>query len=171
MQTETTSSFRLDTVEQRPSSFKKVGIAAFIAGRYLFGSFFLYGCYHKTIRHWLTSPTLRQHFVQRLSEIDPESFQAAYLRYFAIPWYRPIAWVLTLGQFTVATSMIFGVAVRPSAALALFLLLNISAGSYYNASMPPFIIYAIMLMALPSGQWLGLDRVLHKKYPDTIWFR
>lgn len=142
-----------------------------VALRYGFGAFFLYGAYHKITRGWLTSPTMREHFVQRLSEIDPESFSAAYLRHFAIPWYRPVAWVLTLGQVSVALGMLLGFAVRPNAALALFLISNITAGSYYNASMPPFFVVSLLLLATPSGHWFGLDRRLHERFPDSPLFR
>ncbi|HMQ33968.1 MAG TPA: DoxX family protein, partial [Chloroflexaceae bacterium] len=65
---------------------------------------------------------------------------------------------------------LLGVAVRPSAALALFLLSNITAGSYYNLTMPPFFAAALLLLATPSGQWAGLDRRLHRRYPGAIWF-
>lgn len=142
-----------------------------LALRYGFGAFFLYGAYHKTTRGWLSSPVMREHFVRRLAEIDPESFSAAYLRTFAIPWYRPVAWVLTLGQACVAIGMLLGLAVRPNAALALFLLGNITAGSFYNLSMPPFFVASLLLMATPSGQWAGLDRRLHARYPGAIWFK
>jgi thiosulfate dehydrogenase [quinone] large subunit len=138
--------------------------------RYGFGAFFLYGAYHKTTRGWLTSPIMREHFVQRLAEIDPESFAAAYLRTFAIPWYQPVAWVLTVGQVFVAIGMLFGIAVRPSALLALFLLSNITAGSYTNVTMPPFFVTAFLLLGTPSGHWAGLDGHLHERYPGAIWF-
>lgn len=147
------------------------GMIVLLAVRYFFGAFFLYGVYHKTTRGWLWSPTMRQHFLQRLSEIDPESFSAAYLRRFAIPCYLPVAWVLTVGQLIVGVSMTLGVAVRPSAGLALFLLLNITAGAYYNASMPPFFVMALALMFTPSGHWLGLDGPLHRCFPRQPWFR
>ena len=149
---------------------RKAGIGTILALRYFFGFFFLYGAYHKTTRKWLTSAVMRDHFRQRLAEIDPDSFSAAYLRLFAIPWYRPVAWVLTLGQMSVALSMLLGVAVRPNAALALFLLLNISAGAFYNLTMPPFIVTAILLILTPSGQWLGLDRKLHERFPEIALF-
>lgn len=142
-----------------------------IALRYAFGLFFLYGAYHKLTRQWLTSPVLREHFVRRLAEIDPASFSAAYLRHFAIPWYRPVAWVLTLGQVSVALGMILGFAVRPNAALALFLISNITAGSYYNLTMPPFFVASAILLGTPSGRWFGLDAVLHERYPESPLFR
>jgi len=119
--------------------------------RYAFGATFAYGAYHKITRGWMTTDVMRQHFEQRLTEIDPNSFSAAYLRHFAIPFYRPIAWILTIGQVIVAISMLTGKGVRQSAALALFLLVNISAGSYFNASMPPYLITAALLM-LDKGE-------------------
>jgi thiosulfate dehydrogenase [quinone] large subunit len=142
-----------------------------ITVRYAFGLFFLYGAYHKLTRQWLTSPVLREHFLRRLAEIDPESFSAAYLRHFAIPWYRPVAWVLTLGQVSVAIGMLFGFAVRPNAALALFLISNITAGSYYNVTMPPFFVASVILLGTPSGRWFGLDALLHERYPESPLFR
>ncbi len=158
-----------DYVRRYP--LKTAGISAFLAGRYIFAAFFLYGFYHKLTRKWIGSDVLQQHFRTRLAEIDPQSFSAAYLHHFAIPWYRPIAWVLVLGQLSISLSMLLGLAVRPNGLLALFILLNIAAGSYVNPSLPPFIIYALLLMYLPSGHWLGLDAWLHRRYPTAIWFR
>lgn len=153
------------------TGFKRGATVAIVALRYGFGSFFLYGAYHKITRGWLSSPVMREHFVQRLSEIDPECFSAIYLRRFAIPLYKPVAWVLTLGQVCVALGMLLGFAVRPNAALALFLLSNISAGSFYNITMPPFFVASLLLLATPSGQWAGLDKQLHARYPEAIWFK
>lgn len=155
----------------RQHPFKTTGIVALLVGRYLFATLFLYGCYHKSTRGWLWTDRLKQHFLQRLTEIDPHSFQAAYLRHFAIPLYRPIGWIITVSQSAIGMSLVLGVAVRPHAILAAFLLLNFAAGAYYNASLPPLIIFAILLALLPSGQWLGIDHYLHRKYPDAIWFR
>lgn len=155
----------------RLGTWRQVAKVAVVALRYGFGSFFLYGAYHKTTQSWMTSPVMREHFAKRLSELNPESFSAAYLRYFAIPWYRPVSWVLTIGQMCVSVGMFLGLAVRPTATLSLFLLLNISAGAFFNPSMPPFIFAAMLFMATPSGQWFGLDQHLHRKYPNAIWFK
>ncbi len=159
----------LEYARQHP--FKTSGIAALLAGRYLFGAVFVYGAYHKLKHNWVHSPILREYFLTRLTDIDPQSFQARYLRRVAIPHYRSIAWFLVLGQCSISTSMLLGLAVRPHAALSLFMLLNFVAGSYADASMPPLIVYAALLMMCPSGHWLGLDEALHRRYPHSIWFR
>jgi thiosulfate dehydrogenase [quinone] large subunit len=135
---------------------------ALLVLRYIFGATFAYGAYHKITRRWMTSSVLREHFEQRLSEIDPNSFSAAYLRSFAIPFYRPIAWILTIGQVIVAFSMLTGIGVRQSAALALFLLVNISAGSYFNASMPPYLITAVLLILDKGEQDRDREQVVHQ---------
>lgn len=138
---------------RRSIPWQRLGRITLLILRYVFGATFAYGAYHKLTHRWMTSTVLREHFEQRLSEIDPHSFSAAYLRFFAIPFYRPIAWVLTIGQIIVAFSMLTGIGVRQSATLALFLLVNISAGSYFNASMPPYLITAVLLMLdLERGQ-------------------
>jgi thiosulfate dehydrogenase (quinone) large subunit len=158
--------------ERNPSErWRRIGRGSVVALRYGFGAFFLYGAYHKTVCGWMTSPVMREHFAKRLSELDPESFSAVYLRRFAIPWYRPVSLVLTIGQMFVAAGMLLGIAVRPSAALSLFLLMNISAGAFFNPSMPPFLVAAVLFMTTPSGQWFGLDKFLHKKYPDSPLFK
>jgi thiosulfate dehydrogenase [quinone] large subunit len=52
--------------------------------------------------------------------------------------------------------------VRQSAALALFLLVNISAGSYFNASMPPYLITAVLLMLDKSEKDRKREQVVHQ---------
>jgi thiosulfate dehydrogenase [quinone] large subunit len=156
-------------MKQNP--FKTVGIILFLAGRYIFAVFFLYGFWHKLTKGWLWSDLMREFFTKRLAELPADSFQANYLEHFAIPLAFPIAWIVTLGELIIGVSLVFGCAVRTNAALALFLVLNFAAGGYYNLTLPPFMIFSVMMMILPSGQWFGLDKRLHHKYPDSIWFK
>ncbi len=151
--------------------FNKVGIILFLAGRYLFAAFFLYGFWHKLVKGWLWSDLMQGFFTTRLGELPASSFQALYLEQFAIPLAYPIAWIVTIGELIIGLGLVFGFAVRANAAFALFMVLNFAAGGYYNLSLPPFMLFAIMMMLLPSGHWLGLDKQLHHKYPESIWFR
>jgi len=32
-------------------------------------------------------------------------------------------------------------------------------------------VFALLMMLLPSGHWLGIDRKLHRTYPESIWFK
>ena len=149
-----------------------IGITLFLAGRYLFAIFFLYGFWHKLVKGWLWSDKMHNFFVQRLNA-PPQlnDFQALYLDQFAIPLAFPIAWIVTVGELIIGLGLVFGFAVRANAAFALFLVLNFAAGGFYNLTLPPFMLFAIMMMLFPSGHWLGLDKQLNRKYPNSIWFR
>lgn len=147
------------------------GVVLLLSGRYIFTLFFLYGFWHKLVRGWLWSDLMQSFFIKRLAELPPGSFQALYLEHFAIPLALPIAWIVTIGELIIGVCLAIGFATRANAAFALFLVLNFAAGGYYNLTLPPFMFFALLMMALPSGHWLGLDRQLHRKYPDSIWFR
>ena len=151
--------------------FKTAGIVLFLIGRYLFAAFFLYGSWHKLVKGWLWTDVMYKHFTERLGELTPGSFQALYLEHFAIPLAMPIAWIVTVGELVIGISLVLGLAVRINAAFAFFMVLNFAAGGYYNLTLPPFMVYSVLLMILPSGHWLGMDRKLHEKSPDSLWFR
>ena len=151
--------------------FKTAGIVVFLAGRYLFAAFFLYGFWHKLVKGWLWTDVMHKHFTERLGELAPCSFQAQYLENFAIPLAMPIAWIVTVGELIIGICLLLGLAVRINAAFALFLVLNFAAGGYYNLTLPPFMVFSVLMMVLPSGHWLGLDRKLHEKHPASLWFR
>ncbi len=158
-----------DYFKKRPA--KSIGIVLFLIGRYLFAAFFLYGFWHKLVGGWLWTDHMYNVFTERLGEITPGSFQALYLEYFAIPMAMPIAWIVTVGELIVGIGLVLGLAVRINAAFALFMVLNFAAGAFYNLTLPPFMIYSLLMMILPSGHWLGMDRKFHEKYPDSLLFR
>ncbi len=164
-----TFEWSLDSLKKHP--FKTAGVILFLFGRYLFAAFFLYGFWHKLVKGWLWSDLMHGYFTKRLGELTPGSFQALYLEYFAIPLALPIAWIVTVGELIIGVCLVLGLAVRINAAFALFLVLNFAAGGYYNLTLPPFMIFSVLMMLLPSGQWLGLDRTLHEKHPHSLWFR
>ena len=132
---------------------------------------FLYGFWHKLVKGWLWTDLMHGYFTERLGELVPGSFQALYLEHFAIPLAMPIAWIVTIGELIIGICLVLGLTVRLNAAFALFMVLNFAAGGYYNLTLPPFMIYSVLMMLLPSGHWLGMDRKLHEKYPDSLWVR
>lgn len=163
--------FSLSGKAMKAEPLKSAGIILFLAGRFIFAAVFLYGFWHKYNRGWLWTDKMHQYFTQRLSELTPGSFQAFYLEQFAMPLALPIAWIVTIGELIIGVCLVLGLGVRVNAAFALFLVLNFAAGGYYNLTLPPFMIYSILMMIFPSGHWFGLDRTLHEKYPESIWFR
>jgi thiosulfate dehydrogenase [quinone] large subunit len=146
-------------------------IGLFLALRIFYGLFFFYAFWLKFKKHWMTSDVMQKFFKQRYQELGPDSVRGRYLKYFAIPFYKPVAWVLVPSQLAIALGMISGTATRKNGALSLFILLNIAAGGYGDRTLPPFIAYAVLATALPSGQWMGFDRKLQKRYPNSALFR
>ncbi len=146
-------------------------IVLILAMRYFFAVFFIYGFWHKLVQEWMWTDILRLHFIDRLSEIHPDTLQAAYLQYFAIPFYLPIAWIITVGELFIGLALIFGITTRLHAAFGLFMLLNFAAGAFYNIWIDILSIMAILFIIFPTGHWLGFDRLLYQRYPHTIWFQ
>jgi thiosulfate dehydrogenase [quinone] large subunit len=162
---------------------KASGVIAILALRYLYTSLFIYGFVHKIMRDWMWSDILTQHFTKRLHELlatnaAPGSieatvalWQASYLEHFALPLVMPIAWIVTIGELIIGVALLLGVSTRLNAAFGLFMLLNFAAGGYYNLTIPPLVTISILLILLPTGHWLGLDRRLNRKYPESPWFK
>lgn len=142
-----------------------------LAIRYFFAVFFIYGFWHKLVKEWMWTDVMKVHFQQRLSEIPPDSFQAAYLEHFGIPFYLPIAFVVTVGELIIGVALMLGVTTRFNAGFGLFMLLNFAAGAFYNIWIVILSAMAILIMFFPTGHWLGFDKQLHEKYPNSFWFK
>jgi thiosulfate dehydrogenase [quinone] large subunit len=167
----------------KENKLKSAGIMIVLLLRYLYTLLFLYGFVHKIVHNWMWSDILTRHFTKRLHELlattaAPGSIEASiammqtsYLQHFALPLVMPIAWIVTIGELIIGVALLFGVTARANAAFGLFMLLNFAAGGYYNETIPPLVTISILLMVLPTGHWLGLDGKLHRKYPDSLWFK
>lgn len=151
--------------------FKTIGVALILALRYFFALFFLYGFWHKFVNGWLWTDVLKLHFIDRLSEISPDAWQAAYLQYFAIPLSLPIAWIVTIGELIIGAALVFGIATRLNAAFGLFMLLNFAAGAFYNIWIDILSAMAVLFIVFPTGHWLGFDKMLHQKHPNSLWLK
>ena len=79
-------------------SFKNLGITILISFRTLFALFWLAAGINKLNSEWMTSNVLEEVFLQRLTELPPDSFAVLYLNNFAIPFYQLIGWIVTLGE-------------------------------------------------------------------------
>jgi thiosulfate dehydrogenase [quinone] large subunit len=156
-------------IRQHP--IRTLGIVVHLVLRTLFGIFWLAAGINKINKGWLTTDILREIFLDRLTEMPPDSFAVFYLQSFAIPLYQAVAFVVTVGELYAAIGLLFGLTTRWAAWMSFFILLNLAIGGYYDASLIPFFILNIIFLTRPSGQWLGFDRWLSKRYPDSRWFR
>lgn len=156
-------------IRQHPVRFG--GILLHLLLRSLFGVFWLAAGINKLNKGWLTTDILERIFLDRLTEMPPDSFAVFYLQSFAIPLYKAVAWVVTVGELYVAVGLLFGLTTRWAAAMSFFILFNLAIGGYYDASLLPFFILNVVFLCWPSGQWFGFDRLLGGRYPDSRWFR
>ncbi|MBN1929632.1 MAG: DoxX family membrane protein [Chlorobiaceae bacterium] len=161
------------------------GVIATLVLRYLYALLFVYGFVHKIIHGWMWSDILTRHFTERLGELrmavesaatgsfdaSVAAFQASYLEQFALPMVMPIAWIVTIGELIIGAALLLGVTTRINAAFGLFMLLNFAAGGYYNETIPPLVAISLMMIVLPTGHWLGLDRSLHRSSPNSMLFK
>lgn len=150
---------------------RAVGAVLVLVLRYLFALFFVFAALNKFIHNCLFSDYLKQVFTQRLAELDPASFGYAFLQNFGIPYYQPIAWVVTWGETAVAAGLLLGLATRGSAVLAIWLMVMFGIGGYYDASLIALCAIAALFIIFPTGHWLGMDRRLHQQDPRSIWFQ
>jgi thiosulfate dehydrogenase (quinone) large subunit len=161
--------WRFDYLREHP--LQLLGVALVLAMRYFFAAFFIYGFWHKWEQGWIWTDIMKLHFIDRYAEIDMNSFQALYLQYFGIPLYVPIAFIVTVGELIIGLGLVFGVATRANAAFGLFMLLNFTAGAFYNIWIVILSAMAALFIVLPTGHWLGFDKRLNEKYPNSIWFK
>jgi len=157
--------------EFRATPLRSLGISLVLLLRYLMALFFLGSSINKLSRGWLWSDAARDVFESRLAELDPATFGAKFLSNFAIPLYPLVAWVVTLTVVSVTISFALGLMTRVGGALAVWLMVMFAIGGYYDASLIPLWLIAALFIFLPTSHWLGLDRRLHARYPDSIWFR
>jgi thiosulfate dehydrogenase [quinone] large subunit len=149
----------------------RAGLFVLRALRYLYGVFYLLAGLYKIPRGYLTSDLLRTMFEQRLQEIEPTSFAATYLEVFGLPFAQPIAWVVTLGEIVIGAGFLLGLMMRVNIWLALFITANIGIGGYYDASLLPFLVIPLLLLAFPAARSPGLDARYRARYPGSFWFR
>lgn len=91
------------------------GIVLLLVLRYLVGLYHFFAGLNKLRQGWLWSDKLHQVFTERLTDLDPETIEAAFLQNFGIPMSMPIAWVVTIVEFAVATSLFLGYRTRAGA--------------------------------------------------------
>ena len=152
-------------------SFKNLGITILISFRTLFALFWLAAGINKLNSEWMTSNALEEVFLQRLTELPPDSFAVLYLNNFAIPFYQLIGWIVTLGELYSSIGLLIGLTTRCSAGVSLFILFNFAIGGYYDASLLPFFILVFLFLWYPTGHWFGMDNYMIKKYPNQVIFK
>lgn len=138
--------------------------------RYLLALFFAGAAANKWKQGYVTSDYLRGVFLQRIEEIDPESFGAWFIENIGIPHYAPLAWLVCWGETLIALGLVLGCITRGAAAGAMAMMFAFAIGGYYDASLIVLALMFLPFVILPTGRWHGLDKRLHTRYPESILF-
>lgn len=155
----------------RANPLRMSGILLHLLFRTLFAIFWTAAGINKVSKDWLSSDILRDIFLDRLTEMPPDSFAVMYLQNFAIPLAKLVAWVVTFGELYSGFGLLLGLTTRWAAGVSLFILFNLAIGGYYDASLIPFFILNLIFLRWNSGLWFGLDRFFARRYPHARWFR
>ena len=161
--------------KERPLRY--IGISAAIFVRYFMGLFFFFAGLNKIRNGWMWTDYLKGVFEARIADLGNvdlsaiEAFGQMYLKVFALPLYMPIAYIVALGELYVGIACFVGLTSRWAGAMAFFLMFNFAIGGYYDASLIPLCLLALVIVFTPSGHWLGMDRRMSAKHPGSIWFR
>lgn len=138
--------------------------------RYLLAVFFAGAAVNKWKQGYITTDYLRGVFLQRIEEIDPESFGAWFIENVGIPYYAPLAWLVCWGETLIALGLLFGCVTRGAAAGAMAMMFAFAVGGYYDASLIVLALMFLPFVVWPTGRWHGLDKRLHARYPQSIFF-
>jgi thiosulfate dehydrogenase [quinone] large subunit len=156
------------SLRKSPGRFLGLALAVFL--RLFYGLFFFLAGLNKVLGTW-DGAWVTEIFEQRLTELNPDSFASFYIENFAMHVTGLIAFVVTWGEFVAGAGLLLGLCTRWAALLALFILINIAIGGYFDASLLPFFAINVAACIWPLGQKFGLDRFLHRRLPDSILFR
>ncbi|MDJ0928621.1 MAG: DoxX family membrane protein [Gammaproteobacteria bacterium] len=161
--------FSFALVRSRPAL--GTGIGFIVVLRILYGLMWAGGAVNKFQRDYLFSDFPLKLFTQRLTELDPASFSARFLEGFVIPNSQLVGWIVAWGEVAIAVGLVFGFMTRIAGFGSALMCIMFGIGGYYDASLIPLILIGVLIMVLPTGHWLGLDRRLHQRYPNAIWFK
>lgn len=165
----TTPRSRMPSFRARPLA--ALGAWSVLLLRALMAVFFISAGYNKVSKAWMSTDVLRQNFLQRLEEIDPESFGARFLEDYGIPHYELFAALVTLGEVAIAVGLTLGLVTRGAAVGAMLMMLSFAAGGYYDASLIFLTLMFLPIVLTPNGHWFGLDGPLHERYPRSPLFK
>ena len=152
-------------------SARKFGRGVALTLRYIVAAFFTFAAINKWRENYLFSDRLHRIRAERLQEIDPESFGAWFIEHIGLPYYQPLAWMVCWGETFIALGLLFGFMTRSAAVGAVLFNLMLTIGGYYDASLIVLTLMYLPAVFLPTGQWQGLDRIMLRRYPGSIWFR
>lgn len=153
------------------ATLSRPAVIVLVTLRLLMAVFFVGAAINKWKQSYITSDRLQRIFLERLEEIDPESFGAWFLEHVGVPHYPLFAWLVCWGETFIGLGLLFGVMTRGAAVGAMLMMLSFAMGGYYDASLIVLTLMFLPLVWWPAGHHAGLDAIWHRRHPQSILFR
>ena len=103
--------WRWQWIKQNP--IRSLGSNLHLLLRTLFAIFWLSAGINKVSNGWMNTDILERIFLDRLTEMPPDSFAVFYLQSFGIPFYKLVAWFVTIGELYSAIGLLVGITTTP----------------------------------------------------------
>ena len=124
---------------------------------------------------WLTNS---EHLAESLNNYHQRAsgVQLIYLEHVAIPYVGLWSKLMAIGEFAVGVSLLLGLLVRFSSAVAIFMVLNFHAANgnlftlnFFSSPWAAVLIACFLALFLASaGRWVGIDALLAKSNAKGI---
>ncbi|MFB3895865.1 MAG: TQO small subunit DoxD [bacterium] len=157
------------------SNFKEPSYLWYMAVlRIAIGYFFLIAGWQKLVAGFISRNMLLTTLNDWVQNVHVLWYKHFLLEY-AIPHNTLFAFLVTYGEIFIGLALIFGVAIRGTALLALLMSLNYELASGWRPGAGAiinklFIICEIIILLSAAGRVFGIDRILRKKYPRIpLW--
>ena len=105
----------------------------------------------------------------------PNAWYKNFLLDYAIPHSTLFSYLVTYGEIMVGIALIFGIMIRGTALVAMFMNLNYELASGWRPGAGAlinkiFLVCEMVVLLSAAGRSFGIDRILHKKYPrNPLW--
>ena len=143
--------------------------------RILLGFHFLGTGFEKLYGRFLTSKPLLNDLL-RGSPHDPLAFHRSFIMGFVVPHVHFFSYLVTFGEIAIGTSLLVGCLVRISSSFGAFHNLNILLAIGWGGPSSvlginrTFVLLHIVFVLSSAGRSLGIDGLLHKRFPKSPIF-
>lgn len=157
------------------SNLKELSYLSYLAFlRITLGLFFFQAGWGKLASGFISKNMLLTIFNEWVQHVQYPWYKNFLLEY-AMPHCMIFSYLVTYGEIMVGLALIFGLMIRGTALVAMFMSLNYELASGWRPGAGAivnkiFLACELVVLLSAAGRSFGIDRILHRKYPRIpIW--